>query len=138
MKRLTSFSIYDGKECENDYSYIRKSRWIKIKTNYKPSKRNALWDYVTDGSGYHPYQDQFNPAEGLYLDYFTYNGRNYSIDQFMRIGCAFDCMGRYLGYYENGDKHYLAGYDSADYFNPIFIELDEYGENVRIYEEARR
>lgn len=136
MKTLKGFSIYDGKEFEGDYDYKRLSRWIKIKQNYNPSKRNGLWDYVTDSYGYHPYQDKFNPAEGLYLDYFTFNGRNYAIDQFIRIGCAFDCMGRCLGYYENGDKHYLAGYEADDYIDSLFIELDEYGENVRVYEEV--
>lgn len=136
MKTLQKFEIYDGKkQIDNRFNLVRVSRWIKIRQNYNPNKRNSLWDYVTDENGCHPYQDRFDPENGLSLDYFTWNGRNYAISQFMVFGAAWDCIGHFVGYIENGEDHYIQGFDSHDLFNPILVEVDEYGENVRIYEE---
>ena len=108
----------------------RKSRWIKIQHNYNPNRHNSLWYYVTDGNGYVENQTGYNPDEnGLYLDYFRYNGRNYAINQFMRL--------TYPIFYEDkeGKWQYLSGYDGENYYNPILIELDECCEYVRVYEE---
>ena len=138
MKVLKSFDIYDGKETEREYNFVRVSRWMRIKTNYKPNKRNSLWDYVTDGDGYKSYQENFTPEKGLFLDYFTFRGKKYALEQFIAIGCVWDNIGHYAGYYENKEKHYLSAYDHESYFYPLYIELDECGENVRVYEEVKR
>lgn len=106
----------------------RVSRWIEIKHNYSPNKRNSLFYYATDENGYRDGQNAFNPANGLYLDYFKWNGRTWAIEQFMRFDYP-------IFYEENSKLHYLAGYDSENYYNPILIEIDEYGERVRVYEE---
>lgn len=37
---------------------------------------------------------------------------------------------------EDGKIHYLSGYDSEDYYNPIMIESSEYCEYVRVYQEV--
>lgn len=113
----------------------RLSRWIEIKHNYNPSKRNSLWDYVTDGYGYHPYDDRFNPDEndGLFLDYFTWNGSTWALDQFLALGSVW-WGGAPIEYTENGEIHYISGVDGDNYFNPIYIEFDEYCEHVRVYE----
>lgn len=136
MKDLVKYEIYDGKGAIDEKHGLRRvSRWISIKHNYNPNRNNALYDYVMDEYGYKPYSDNFNPANGLYLDYFIFNGRNYAIEQFTAIGCIWDCIGHAIGYIENGETHYLSAFDSENYFNPLFIELDEYGERVRVYEE---
>lgn len=142
MKTLQKFDIYPGANCnpvetiDNSHNYKRVSRWIEIKHNYTPNSRNALWDYVTDENGYHPYQDNFNPDNGLYLDYFKWNGRTYAVEQFAAFGSVMDCIGHSTGYVENGEKHYLSGYDMDNYYNPVMIELDEYGERCRVYIEV--
>ena len=140
MKELRSFDIYDGKEHERDYNFCRVSRWIKVKQNYRPNKRNSLWDYVTDGAGYNTYSDNFNPEKnnGLFLDYFTFRGKNYALEQFIAIGCIWDNIGHSAGYYEHGEKHFISAYDRDSYYNPLYIELDECGEIVRVYEEVKR
>jgi hypothetical protein len=141
MKTLDKFDIYPGnnytpvESIDDRYKYKRVSRWIQIRQNYNPGKRNRLWDYVMDENGYHSYHEKFNPVNGLFLDYFIYNGKKYALDQFIRISSIADCIGHFTGYIENGEKYYLSGYDSENYFKPIFIELDEYCERVRIYEE---
>ena len=139
-KELQAFDIWMGNErdCPNR-KFIRVSRWIKIQTNYNPNKRNALWDYVMDARGYHAYQDKFDASEGLFLDYFRFNGTTYALDQFIRIGGIADSIGHSEGYIEDKQKHFLCGYDGNDYFHPLYIELDEWGEYVRLYvcEEGR-
>ena len=109
----------------------RISRWIAIKHNYSPNRGNSLWYYVMDGSGYREGNPNFNPHDGLYLDYFRWNGRNWAIEQFYRMD--------YPEFWEDedGKLNWLSGYDSENYYNPILIEIDEYCENVRVYEEVR-
>lgn len=112
----------------------RVSRWIKVRQNYNPSKRNGLWDYVRDENGYGPYSDKFDPETAM-LDFFRWNGRNWALEQFYSLG---GMMGGAPIFFENedGKLSYIAGYDSQNYFNPILIEVDDCSEYVRIYEEA--
>lgn len=118
----------------NGRTLIRRSRWIKVCRNYNPNKRNALWYYVTDGNGYREGQTNFDPSSGLYLDYFRWNGRNWALEQFYRLG---GIMGGAPIFFEDedGKTSYIAGYDSENYYNPILIEVDDCGEYVRVYEE---
>ena len=111
---------------------MRVSRWISIKHNYNPNKRNNLWYYVTDGNGYREGQAGYDKTAGLYLDYFIFQGRKYAINQFLNLNNPFYCIP--VMFYENGKLQYLSGYDSENYYNPIMIELSEDGEQVRIYQ----
>lgn len=114
---------------ENKKIY-RVSRWIKIQHNYNVGKHNSLYYYATDENGYRDGQTSFDPKNGLYLDYFRWNGRTWAIEQFLRLSFP-------IFFEENGKTQYIAGYDSENYYNPILIEIDEYGEYVRIYEEGK-
>ena len=118
---------------ENKTIY-RLSRWIRIQRNYNPNKRNRLYYYAMDGNGYREGQNGFDPKNGLYIDFFHWNGRTYAIEQFIMLGsiwCPYTCTFND----KDGKMHYLSGYDSENYFDPILIELDEYGEYVRVYTE---
>ena len=116
-------------------NFRRVSRWIKIKQNYNPCPRNSLWDYVQDENGYKPYQEQFNPKNGLYLDYFSFGGRNYAIEQFLTLGNPFYTCVSYAYEDEDGKIHYLSGIDGENIYNPICIEVDDSCEYVRVYIE---
>lgn len=37
---------------------------------------------------------------------------------------------------DDGKIGVVGAYDSENYYNPILIEVDEYGECVRVYEEV--
>lgn len=117
----------------NDNKKIyRCSRWIKIKHNYNPNKRNSLYYYTVDGYGYREGTENYNPIEhdGKYIDYFCWNGRKWAVEQFLKLD--------YPIFYEENDKLcYLSGYDSEEYYNPILIECDEYYEHVRVYTERK-
>jgi len=117
--------------------FIRLSRWISIKHNYSPCKRNALWDYVQDENGYKPYADQFNPENGLYLDYFTFDGKNYAIEQFLALGNPFFCPITYSYDTKDGKTCYLSGVDGDNYYNPLYIEFSPDCEMVRVYQAGK-
>lgn len=122
----------------NGVRFRRVSRWLTVKHNYHPNKRNSLWDYVYDESGYHPHQAKFDPKSGLNLDYFTYNGRNYAVEQFYVFGSAF-LSGPPIFYDTEDGKLGVIGTVDMDgnIFHPLYGEWDEYCERVRLYEEAR-
>lgn len=115
--------------------FNRVSRWIEVKQNYNPCPRNTLWYYVRDEKGYNPRENNFNRENGLYLDYFSYHGRNYAIEQFLALGNPFYTAISY-SYHEGGKPFCLSGVDGENIYNPLYIEMDEIGEYVRIYEEA--
>lgn len=114
---------------------LRLSRWIKVQQGYNITPRHSLYDYCTDENGFYPGQSMFNPENGTFLDFFRFNGRKYAINQFIIFG---GCMGGYPPMWEDEDRkiHYLSGYDSEDYYNPIMIESSEYCEYVRVYQEV--
>ena len=118
-------------------TFKRVSRWITVKQNYNPRKNNSLWDFVMDGYGYKTTDNNFDPEKngGIYLDYFTFKGRNYAIEQFFALGNPFYMPVTY-SYDENGKKIFLSGVDMyGDLYKPIYIEMSECGESVRVYEE---
>ena len=118
--------------CTDGKIIYRKSRWIKRQTNYNPNKRNSLFYYATDENGYREGQTGYNPKNGLYLDYFRWNGRNWAIEQFLRLDYPI------MWEDKEGKLNFLSGYDSENYYNPILIEIDETGEYIRVYEEGRK
>lgn len=115
--------------------FNRVSRWIEVKQNYNPCPRNSRWYYVQDENGYKPHENNFNPENGLYLDYFSYHGRNYAIEQFLSLSHPFYLPVSY-SYNEGGKQFCLSGVDGENIYNPLYIEMDETGEYVRIYEEV--
>lgn len=114
---------------------LRLSRWIKVQQGYNITPRHSLYDYCTDENGFYPGQSMFNPENGTFLDFFRFNGRKYAINQFIIFG---GIMGGYPPMWEDEDGkiHYLSGYDSEDYYNPIMIESSECCEYVRVYQEV--
>lgn len=122
-----------GWEVTGETNFLRLSNWLKVKHNYKPNKRNSLWYYVTDGNGYKEGQKEYNPTVGLYLDYFTFKGRNYAINQFTSLGNPFWCPVTYSYQTNDGKEVFLVGVDAEEYFNPLYIEASEDCEEVRVY-----
>lgn len=123
------FSTTDGNKIE------RVSRWITIQHNYNPGKQNRLFYYAMDENGYREGQEKYNPENGLYLDFFRWNGRTWAIEQFINMASPWAVP---VMFYDETEKlNHLAGYDSEDYYNPVMIELDECGERVRVYREVK-
>ena len=137
IKMTETRCMNDGWHETGEKLFTRVSRWKQVKHNYTPGKRNRLWNYVMDENGYKPYQEKFNPENGLYLDYFTHDGRNYAIEQFAALGNPFYTAVSYSYTDENGKTVFLSGVDwDCNIFEkyPLYIELDECGERVRVYQ----
>ena len=95
------------------------SRWITIK-EMEVTKNHSLYRYGED-----------TEIGKRYVFTFRYNGRLYALNQFLN---RFGMMG-----FDKECKEYpkfIAGYDGENYFNPLLIEIDEYGEKVRLWEEV--
>ena len=123
--------IYINRYGEKE-TITRRSRWIQIRQNYNPNKRNALAYYITDGNGYHIHDKEFNRGEGLYLDYFKYRGRNYALSQFYRLeSMMMSSENRILK--DGKDTVIICAVDAENYYNPLYLELNETGEAVRLY-----
>lgn len=110
----------------------RVSRWLMIRQNYNPRSNNSLWAYVMDGNGETPASDRFNPSEGLYLDYFNFNGRKYALDQFYRLESMF-INSQNRTFKDGRENVCICAVDAENYFNPLYLELDASGERVRLY-----
>ena len=130
---MKQFKTIDGK-----HTITRLSRWITIRTNYNASKRNSLYDYSTDENGYRPHQDEYNPAGGTYLDYFIFGGRTYAIEQFISLGSMWIGEQPYRFTDTDGEISSVHAVDlDGCLYNPLYIEIDEYGERVRVYQVRR-
>ena len=114
----------------------RVSRWIQIQHNYNPNKNNRLYDYATDGNGYRTGSERFNPADGVYLDYFRWSGRTWAIEQFLYLGGPWGGGRPYMFTDVDGKTTVISAYDCENYYNPIMIEIDDSGERVRVYQDA--
>ena len=125
--------------CTDGTKLRRISRWIELKHNYNPNKRNSLWDYVTDENGYTPHQHNFNPKNGLYLDYFRFDGKTYALGQFYCLGSMFLSQAPYFYDDENGKLGVIGTlYMDGPVFGPAMLaEWDECCEYVRLYEEVK-
>ena len=106
----------EGKEIK------RLSRWIKIKQAYNITEKHSLYYYV----------EKIEENENV-LDYFVFNGRKYALNQFLRFNTPWTVTS--MQWYEKDKLHFMSGYDSENYYRPLLIEMDEYGEYIRVYEE---
>ena len=124
--------IYTTKDGKHDF--IR-SRWLKVQNAYNVTPRHSLWDFVSDENGYKPHDKMFNPENGNFLDWFMYRGRKYAIEQFVGLGSVW-CGGVPYEIQEtDGKSTFIHAVDfSGDIFRPLYIEISEYGDYVRVYE----
>lgn len=94
----------------------RVSRWIKIRTDYTRSPRHELAEYAEpDGR----------------IDYFIHRGKRYALAQFLRM--TWPMFYRM----DDGREGYISAYDGTTWYRPYLLEMDEYGEYVRLYEEDK-
>lgn len=121
---------------DGEHAFTR-SRWIEIRHAYTVGKNNSLYEFATDEYGYKPHGKNFNPENGLYLDYFVYNGRKYALEQFIGIG-SMACPGEpYHVKNNDGSISTICAVDFyGDLYNPLYAEFDVCCEKVRVYEKV--
>lgn len=121
---------------DGNYEVKKLSRWITIRQNYNPNKRNHLWNYVVDGYGHGSYDADFNPEEyGMYLDYFNWRGNTYAISSFYALGSVWLVGAPYFFIDTDGKQHVIGAlYMDGPIFGPgLYMEIDDYGERVRLF-----
>lgn len=124
--------------CTDGCRMRRISRWIEVKHNYNPNRGNSLWDYVEDWNGRHPWNEQFDPANGLELTYFRFRGRTYALEQFYILGSFFVTEPPHMFIDDDGKLSVIGTVDmDGNLFDPIYGEWDEYCERVRLWERVR-
>lgn len=98
----------------------RVSRWIRI-DSLEVTKKHSLYYYADKDDAYN----------GKYTVLaFSYKNRWYALGQFLnRFGM--------LGFDKDCKEYpaFISGYDGENYYNPLLMEMDEYGEKVRLYTE---
>ena len=97
------------------------SRWIRIETLYVTEKHSLFY-----------YADKDDEYLGKYpVTAFRWKNRWYALNQFL---ARFGMMGFDLECKEY--PAYISGYDGENYFNPLLMELDKYGDKCRLYLEV--
>ena len=100
--------FYTGKDYINrEYreKYTRVSRWIKI-------------DYT--------------PTEAA-RPFFRHDNKRYYLDDFLRTGSPWSGLASEAIKAADGEAVNLAGYEAEVYYKPLFVEIDDGGEAVRLY-----
>ena len=134
MKNIKITETWQNGE-KTEKTLRRLSRWIAIQQACDITPKHSLYDFCTDGNGYNPYSEKFNPENGTYLDYFRFNGKKYALADFCRLG-SFMLPFSYT-WEEKDGLHFISGSEmSGNIFKPLLIEVDAYCEKVRVYEEV--
>lgn len=120
--------------------FERVSKWIHVRQDYKRKiyKNNILYDWCYDENGNHPVSDEFNPSNGVYLNWFLYKGRLFSIDSFYKLNNGFFFDGDNRKYLD--DDTTLTCVDVTDYYNPYYTELKEDNNGylcIRLYQKVQ-
>ena len=63
--------------------------------------------------------------------FFRHAGRRYKLDDFMRINCMSWEPTEIKA--ADGETVYICGHEAEVYYKPLFIEIDDAGETVRLY-----
>lgn len=101
----------------------RVSRWITIQV-FPITKRHSLYAYAEPS-------DMGQPDGEQVISAFRFRNRWYAVNQFLsRYGI--------LGFDQKCEEYpeYIHGYDAESYFRPLYCELSDDGEKIRLYEEC--
>lgn len=97
---------------ENKEEFERKSDWLDVE-----------YEEITDEM-----KEYTECEEDWWQPCFEYNGKRYWLSDFIRTHNN-PCGGMKT-------PDYIHGYYSKDYYNPIFIEIHDTGDAVRVYEKV--
>ena len=111
-----------------NYKEWKKTRWQHIKNDVVKSKRHQLYDYVKKQQ-----EIRNRDKDDFCVSYFLIKGVKITLDD------LFDRYNPFMfGFDLNAEKYpkEINCYtDYFDMFNPVYCELDEYGERLRIWKK---
>ena len=111
--------------CNDGTQFKRCSRWIAIRTDYDITPRHSLYELAEECEG----------GEKC-VSYIQHNGITIPTSQMILLG-SMACPGeKPFEFKEKGETHAISTVDFwTDLYNPYYIEFDEWGEKVRLYEK---
>lgn len=100
------------------------SKWMSIKSDIVKNKKHQLYEYVK-------YQQEIGnqDKDDFYVSYFLIYGRKITPDDLYR---RFGILG-FDAKCENYPKEINCYTDYFSIYNPVYCELDEYGEKLRVW-----
>lgn len=122
-----------------DGSEWTRSRWLKVRRDWfeKPNPRHGLYDYMVDMDGLALYDERCDLSAGVEVEYFKYHGMRFPLSRFYALRCAVISTAPYEIVEDDGSSSFISCVDmDGDIFNPLYLELDEWGEGVRVYERV--
>ena len=74
---------------------------------------------------------------GGYVSYFDFDGMTYALDEILRLGTPWlsEPMHDFIDI--DGSFSSIVGVEATSYMHPIYIELSDCGDYVRVYERER-
>ena len=109
-------------------SLWRCGRWHNIKYCVVKNKNNQLYDYVMDSIN----RGDREPGD-MGIEYFEVDGMKYTLDD---LYCRFGLLMGFDLKCERYPKQINCYSDKKSIYDPVYFELDEYGEKLRVWEEV--
>ena len=104
---------------------------MKNKKFYYNGKNYFNADYVETYERESTWKSIFYTIANESRPYFRHNGKRFYIDNFTRTNYP---AGDYTEIKAaDGETAFLHAYESETYYKPLFIEIDESGEKIRVY-----
>lgn len=75
-------------------------------------------------------------VEEGWVSYFDFDGAMYAMDEIIKLGNPWSSVPQHLLIDADGSPASIVGVEATSYLHPIYIEVDEYRELVRVYERA--
>lgn len=111
--------------CNDGTQFKRASRWITIRTDYGITPRHSLYDQADDcGDG------------EKCVSYIRHKGITIPTSQMILLSSMVCGFQKPYTFTKNGETHTIGAVDFwTNLYNPYYIELDQWGEKVRLYEK---
>lgn len=111
-------------KCKDGAEFERMSRWITIKNDYNITKKHGLFCYAEEYDG-----------ENC-VNYIMHKGYRIAVSAMYLLGSMWISEKPHQ-FKENGDIHTISAVDmDGNIYDPFYIELDEWGEKVRLYKKV--
>jgi len=136
--RLLETDIISNKDLTtigNAY-FKRLTSWKDVK-HLDVTKRHPLFESATDCNGYTCQDEGFDTEQKYYyLDCVEFKGYKIPLSSCANLFNSFYFTEVYR-YVENGETHYIHSCDLDNYYNPLYFEFSEDGEQYRVYEKIK-
>lgn len=112
-------------KCNDGTEFERMSRWITIKTDYNITEKHGLFCYA----------EEYDDGEYC-VNYITHKGYRIAVNAMYLLGSFFISEKPHV-FIEKGEEHFINAVDmDGNIYDPFYIELDEWGEKVRLYKKV--